>query len=148
MASVIIDNVAAGIPRTEILSGYPSIKSEDIDAALVYAAELAREGSVDVDRRWEPNPLSTRELIATPAIDSFQTTNAESRLLSAKTANFGDSFFEFSHPAQNKPQTPVFPISPTPPRRPSRATLRMGEGADSRRKASGWHGSIPEAPHG
>ena len=48
MVSVIIDNIAAGVPRTEILASYPSIKSEDIDAALAYAAELTREGSVDL----------------------------------------------------------------------------------------------------
>ena len=48
MVSVILDNVAAGVPRAEILESYPSLNSEDIDAALAYAAELAREGSVDL----------------------------------------------------------------------------------------------------
>lgn len=48
MASVILDNIAAGVPRGEILVSYPAIASEDIDAALAYAAELAREGSVDL----------------------------------------------------------------------------------------------------
>ena len=48
MVSVVLDNVAAGVPRHEILASYPSIKSEDIDAALAYAAELAREGSIDL----------------------------------------------------------------------------------------------------
>lgn len=48
MASVILDNVAAGVPRTEILASYPAIKSADIDAALAYAAELAGEGSIDL----------------------------------------------------------------------------------------------------
>jgi uncharacterized protein (DUF433 family) len=48
MVSVILDNVATGVPRSEILGSYPSMKSEDIDAALAYAAELAREGSVDL----------------------------------------------------------------------------------------------------
>jgi uncharacterized protein (DUF433 family) len=48
MVSVILDNVAAGIPRAEILDSYPAIKPEDIDAALAYAAELVREGSVDL----------------------------------------------------------------------------------------------------
>jgi uncharacterized protein (DUF433 family) len=48
MVSVILDNVAAGVPRTEILASYPPIRLEDIDAALAYAAELAREGSVDL----------------------------------------------------------------------------------------------------
>jgi uncharacterized protein (DUF433 family) len=48
MVSVVLDNVAAGIPRSEILASYPSLKPEDIDAALAYAAELVREGSVDL----------------------------------------------------------------------------------------------------
>jgi uncharacterized protein (DUF433 family) len=46
MVSVIIDNIAAHVPTDEILRSYPTITSADIDAALWYAAELAREGSV------------------------------------------------------------------------------------------------------
>lgn len=46
MVSVILDNVAAGVDRAGILASYPSLKSEDIDAALAYAAELAREGTL------------------------------------------------------------------------------------------------------
>jgi uncharacterized protein (DUF433 family) len=41
--SVVLDNLAAGISREEILSSYPSLKPEDIDACIAYAAELARE---------------------------------------------------------------------------------------------------------
>ena len=48
MASVILDNLAAGVPRAEILASYHSIEPEDLDAAVAYAAELAREGSVDL----------------------------------------------------------------------------------------------------
>ncbi len=48
MVSVVLDNVAAGIPRSEILASYPSLKPEDIDAAFAYAAELVREGSIDL----------------------------------------------------------------------------------------------------
>jgi uncharacterized protein (DUF433 family) len=48
MVSVIVDNVAAGVPRAEILASYPALDSEDIDAALAYAAELVREGSIDL----------------------------------------------------------------------------------------------------
>lgn len=48
MVSVILDNVAARVPRSEILTSYPAIQSEDIDAALAYAAELVREGSIDL----------------------------------------------------------------------------------------------------
>ena len=43
MVSVIVDNIAAGIPREELLRSYPSLGNEDIDAALQYAAELTRE---------------------------------------------------------------------------------------------------------
>jgi uncharacterized protein (DUF433 family) len=43
MVSVVLDNLAAGIDRAEILSSYPSLNGEDIDAAIAYAAELARE---------------------------------------------------------------------------------------------------------
>ncbi len=39
MVSVVLDNLAAGLDRTEILSSYPSLGSADIDAAIAYAAE-------------------------------------------------------------------------------------------------------------
>ncbi len=48
MVSVVLDNIAAGIPRSEILASYPSLKPQDIEAALAYAAELVREGSIDL----------------------------------------------------------------------------------------------------
>lgn len=48
MVSVILDNIAAGIARPEILASYPSLKPAAIDAALAYAAELAREGAMDL----------------------------------------------------------------------------------------------------
>jgi len=53
MVSVVLDNIAAGLPRHEILNSYPVLTEADIDAALAYAAELAREGTVDL-------PLETR----------------------------------------------------------------------------------------
>ena len=48
MVSVIIDNIAAGVSRDEIRSSYPALTPADIDAALGYAAELTREGTVDL----------------------------------------------------------------------------------------------------
>ena len=45
MVSVIVDNIAAGVNRGEVLISYPALKSEDIDA-LAFAAELTREGAV------------------------------------------------------------------------------------------------------
>ena len=48
MVSVILDNLAAGESREAILYSYPSLTSEDLDAALAYAAELARERLVSL----------------------------------------------------------------------------------------------------
>jgi len=48
MVSVIIDNFAAGASREEIRSSYPALTPVGIDAALAYAAELTREGTVDL----------------------------------------------------------------------------------------------------
>jgi len=48
MVSVILDNLAAGIDREEILRSYPSLSAEDIQAALAYAADLARERFVPI----------------------------------------------------------------------------------------------------
>jgi len=53
MVSVVVDNVAAGVTREDILRSYPALNQADIDAALAYAAELAREGAVDL-------PLETK----------------------------------------------------------------------------------------
>ena len=48
LVSVILDNIASGIARSEILASYPALRPGDIDAALAYAAELAREGAMDL----------------------------------------------------------------------------------------------------
>ena len=41
--AVILDNLAAGLSVDEITASYPSLKAEDIRAALAYSAEIARE---------------------------------------------------------------------------------------------------------
>jgi uncharacterized protein (DUF433 family) len=43
MASVVLDNLAAGQSPDDILKLYPTLKREDVAAVLAYAAELARE---------------------------------------------------------------------------------------------------------
>ena len=43
MVSVILDNLAAGEPVEAILKSYPALQAEDIQAALGYAADLARD---------------------------------------------------------------------------------------------------------
>jgi uncharacterized protein (DUF433 family) len=48
MAAVVLDNLAAGISSEELLKSYPSLSVDDIQAALEYAAELARERTVSL----------------------------------------------------------------------------------------------------
>lgn len=43
MVSVILDNLAAGESPDRILASYPTLEIEDIEAALRYASEMARE---------------------------------------------------------------------------------------------------------
>ena len=43
MASVLLDNLAGGATADDLLRSYPSLSAEDIQAAIAYAAELARE---------------------------------------------------------------------------------------------------------
>lgn len=46
MVAVVLDNLAAGVPTDEILRSYPSLTAEDVQAAMAYAADLARERMV------------------------------------------------------------------------------------------------------
>jgi uncharacterized protein (DUF433 family) len=55
MVSLVLDDIAAGVPRHEIFKSYPVLTEADMEAALAYAAELAREGTVDL-------PLETSEV--------------------------------------------------------------------------------------
>jgi uncharacterized protein (DUF433 family) len=43
MVSVILDNVADGVQPAGIVAQYPPLALEDVQAALAYAAALARE---------------------------------------------------------------------------------------------------------
>jgi uncharacterized protein (DUF433 family) len=43
MVSIILDNLAAGLDPEEVLRSYPSLNREAIQAAMIYAADLARE---------------------------------------------------------------------------------------------------------
>jgi uncharacterized protein (DUF433 family) len=43
MVSVVLDNLAAGVTVDELLQSYPSLTREAVQAAIGYAAELARE---------------------------------------------------------------------------------------------------------
>lgn len=48
MVSVILDNLAAGLSVDEVLRSYPSLSREAVQAAIIYAAELARERVVAI----------------------------------------------------------------------------------------------------
>lgn len=48
MVSVVLDNLAAGVGTEELLNSYPTLSTEDVQAALNYAAELARERTVNL----------------------------------------------------------------------------------------------------
>lgn len=43
MVSVILDNLAAGVTAEQLLKSYPSVTQVGVQAAIAYAAELARE---------------------------------------------------------------------------------------------------------
>lgn len=43
MVSVVLDNLAEGLTAEKIMKSYPSLSHEAIQAAIAYAAELARE---------------------------------------------------------------------------------------------------------
>jgi uncharacterized protein (DUF433 family) len=42
-ASVVLDNLAAGLTVEEVIRSYPTLTREGVQAAVAYAAELARE---------------------------------------------------------------------------------------------------------
>jgi uncharacterized protein (DUF433 family) len=42
----ILDSLAEGASRDDVLKSYPSLRPEHVDAAMAYAAELAREESL------------------------------------------------------------------------------------------------------
>jgi len=48
MASIVLDNLAAGVGIDEILKSYPSLSREGVLATMAYAADLARDRTVDL----------------------------------------------------------------------------------------------------
>ena len=41
-ASVVLDNLAAGLSHEDIIESYPSLNKESVQAAIAYAAELSK----------------------------------------------------------------------------------------------------------
>lgn len=48
LVTVVLDNIAAGIPHEDLLRDYPGLTHDGIRAALAYAAELAKERVLDL----------------------------------------------------------------------------------------------------
>jgi uncharacterized protein (DUF433 family) len=46
LASMILDNLAAGVAVEDLLRNYPGFTVEDVQAAIAYAATLARERTI------------------------------------------------------------------------------------------------------
>lgn len=46
MVSVVLDNLAGGLELAELLESYPSLTAGDVQAAIAYAADLARQRTV------------------------------------------------------------------------------------------------------
>lgn len=46
LVTVILDNLAEGATHEQILASYPTLRPEHVEAAMAYAAELAREESL------------------------------------------------------------------------------------------------------
>ena len=57
MVTIILDNLSSGESREEILDSYPTLQAEDIDAAMSYAAELARENAYRFPALHEEIPI-------------------------------------------------------------------------------------------
>jgi len=55
MLSVVLDSLAEGATPEQILADYPTLKPEDIQTALAYAAELARDEDI-IPLRNSPQP--------------------------------------------------------------------------------------------
>jgi uncharacterized protein (DUF433 family) len=51
--SLIVDNLAAGTKESEILDAYPQLQTDDIRAALAYAAEMTREHVIPIPMEAE-----------------------------------------------------------------------------------------------
>ncbi len=46
--SLVVDNLAEGVPEAELLRAYPQLAPEDIRAALAFAAEMTRERIISI----------------------------------------------------------------------------------------------------
>ncbi len=49
MVSVILDNLASGLNAEEIIKSYPSLKKEDIEATISYAADVVSDRVVELE---------------------------------------------------------------------------------------------------
>ena len=57
MVSVVLDNLAAGLTPAEIVRSYPSLPPEAVQAAIAYAADLAREPAAAEERVAAPRQV-------------------------------------------------------------------------------------------
>lgn len=46
--SLLVDNLAEGVPESDLLAAYPQLKSQDIRASLAFAAVMTRERIIPI----------------------------------------------------------------------------------------------------
>lgn len=64
--SVVLDNLAAGLAEQQIIDSYPSLTTDDVQAAIRYAAELPPNTRTAV-RRGTSDPLTNHKISGSPA---------------------------------------------------------------------------------
>lgn len=75
LVTTILDSLAEGASREEILASYPSLQSEHVDAAVAYAASLAHEKSRLAARRTARRHARERQ----PPVTAAEPRHGETR---------------------------------------------------------------------
>lgn len=68
LVSVVLDNLAAGVPEAEVIRSYPRLTPEAIQACIVYAAHLAREEDVELPGK-RPMGLAKGDFVVPDGFD-------------------------------------------------------------------------------
>ena len=83
MVSVVLDNLAAGVKRKEIIASYPGLADADLDAALAYAAELAREGTVALPLEIGARLSRSTKIVEDPSASQWPSPSKRSASIAA-----------------------------------------------------------------
>ncbi len=104
MVSIILDNLAAGLSEDAIIKEYPSLKREDILAAIAYTTEIAREAdklmfpcNAIMKEKIKPDQMTPLQFIIWEQIQYFRKTlDSLQSKLETKEPSFSLLCFEIS----------------------------------------------------